>query len=118
VRWHLGDFPRAEALVRAAAEFTGEIDDRWCLTQCLEVLAWAAGARGDHERAAGLLGAAHALWLAVGATPEGLCYHAPWHERCADQAREALGRRAFAGAFRAGARLDPDRAVIYATGRG
>ncbi|TMR94652.1 ATP-binding protein, partial [Nonomuraea basaltis] len=48
-RWNMGDWPRTEALVTAAADFTRKIDDRWCLTQCMEVLAWVAGARGDHE---------------------------------------------------------------------
>ncbi|MGP3964275.1 ATP-binding protein [Nonomuraea sp. 3N208] len=116
-RWNLGDCSRAEALVTAATEFAGEIGDRWCLTQCLEVLAWTAGVRGKHARAAELLGAAHVMWRAAGSAPERLCYHAAWHERCAEQARRALGRRAFAGAFRAGERLGLDRAVAYACGR-
>ncbi|MGI5289869.1 ATP-binding protein [Nonomuraea polychroma] len=116
--WNLGDCSRAEALVAAATDFAGEIGDRWCLTQCLEVLAWTAGARAEHERAAGLLGAAHVLWRLVGAAPERLSYHAAWHEQCAEQARRALGRRAFSGAFRTGQRLGPDRAADYATGRG
>ncbi|WP_206062104.1 hypothetical protein, partial [Nonomuraea basaltis] len=67
-----------------------------------------------HEGAAELLGAAHALWQSVGASPERLCYHAIWHERCTEQAQHALGRRAFAAAFQAGARLGPDRAVTSA----
>jgi non-specific serine/threonine protein kinase len=116
-RWNLGDRSRAEELVTAATEFAGEIGDRWCLTQCLEVLAWAAGGRGEHERAAELLGAAHVLWRVMGAAPERLSYHAVWHERCEQQACLALGRRAFSGAFRAGERLGPDRAVAYACGR-
>ncbi|MFI7705051.1 ATP-binding protein [Nonomuraea sp. NPDC049480] len=114
-RWSLGDCSRAEALVTEATEFTGRIEDRWCLTQCLEVLAWVAGARGDQERAAGLLGAAHALWQAVGAAPERLCYHATWHEHCAEQARGVLGQRAFERAFQGGTRLGQERAVSYAT---
>ncbi|MFI6737095.1 ATP-binding protein [Nonomuraea sp. NPDC050451] len=113
-RWNLGDYEQAEALLTAAAQFTGEVDDRWCLTQCLEVLAWIAGAREEHERAAELLGAAHALWQAAGASPERLCYHAAWHERCARQARHALGKPAFTSAFRHGAKLGVDRAVTYA----
>ncbi|MCG5221145.1 LuxR family transcriptional regulator [Streptosporangium sp. KLBMP 9127] len=112
--WNLGDRRRAEALVRAAAEFAGEINDRWCLTQCLEVLAWAAGAREDHERAARMLGAAHALWQAADASPTRLWYHAKWHEHCAEQARHALGSRAFTRAFRDGTRLGMERAVIHA----
>ncbi|MEV0349159.1 AAA family ATPase [Nonomuraea sp. NPDC050680] len=103
--WNLGDYPRADALVRAAAELTDEINDRWCLMQCLEVLAWIAGARGEHERAARMLGAAHSLWQAADASPTRLWYHAKWHERCVAQARDTLGNRAFAAIFRTGARL-------------
>ncbi|MFG3441353.1 ATP-binding protein [Nonomuraea sp. NPDC047897] len=102
--WNQGDPVRAEALVSAAAEFTEEVNDRWCLTQCLEVLAWTAGARDDHRRAALLLGAAHAMWQAVEASPQRLWYHAVWHGRCEDQARRALGERAFRSAFLEGAR--------------
>ncbi|MEV0237440.1 AAA family ATPase [Nonomuraea sp. NPDC050786] len=112
--WNLGDCARAEAVVTAATEFAGASNDRWCLVQCLEVLAWCAGARQEHERAAELLGAAHALWQAAGASPERLCYHAASHVRCASQARRALGRAAFASAFRQGARLGTGRAVMYA----
>jgi non-specific serine/threonine protein kinase len=113
-RWNLGDYEQAETLLTAAARFTGEVDDRWCLTQCLEVLAWIAGAREEHDRAAELLGAAHALWQAAGASPERLCYHAAWHERCVRQARHALGKPAFTSAFRHGAKLGVERAVTYA----
>ncbi|MFI7132378.1 ATP-binding protein [Nonomuraea sp. NPDC050153] len=112
--WNLGDRPRAEALLTAATEFTGGINDRWCLTQCLEVLAWLAGARGEHERAAELLGAAHVMWQAVGTSPEWMSYHASWHRLCTEQARAALGRSAFATAFRQGSRLGPRRSVSYA----
>ncbi|MGN9841007.1 ATP-binding protein [Nonomuraea sp. H19] len=114
--WNLGECDRAETLVTAATKFAGEIGDYWCLTQCLEVLAWAAGGREDHMRAAALLGAANVLWQTTGAAPERLCYHAASHRHCARQARRALGRSAFAAAFRTGARLGPDRTVAYATG--
>ncbi|MEV6034360.1 AAA family ATPase [Nonomuraea sp. NPDC052116] len=112
--WNLGERRRAEALLTAATEFTGRINDRWCLTQCLEMLAWLAGARDEHDRAAALLGAAHAMWQAVGTSPEWISYHATSHERCTKQARAALGRSAFATLFRQGSRLGPQRAAAYA----
>ncbi|MFI6598544.1 ATP-binding protein [Nonomuraea sp. NPDC050536] len=114
--WNQGDCRRAEALVSEAAEFTREIDDRWCLTQCLEVLSWTACARGDHQRAAWLLGAAHALWQAVEASPDGLWYHAMWHERCVEQSRDRLGDRAFTALFRDGARHGLESTTPYAVG--
>ncbi|MEV0231866.1 AAA family ATPase [Nonomuraea sp. NPDC050786] len=114
--WNLGGTAQAEALVTTATEFTGGINDRWCLTQCLEVLAWIAGAREQHDRAAQLLGAAHAMWQTVGASPEWTSYHTKWHERCTRQARRTLGGPGFAAAFHQGARLSPERAVAYALG--
>ncbi|GAA3467290.1 ATP-binding protein [Nonomuraea roseola] len=114
--WNLGDCCRAGALVSEAAEFAQKINDRWTLTQCLEVLAWTAGARGDHERAARTLGAAHALWQVVGTTPARLGYHARWHERCAEQSRRKLGERAFTAAFRDGARHGLEPGLISAIG--
>ncbi|MEU4225921.1 LuxR family transcriptional regulator [Nonomuraea sp. NPDC026600] len=114
--WNLGDYQRADTLVREAAEFTGEINDRWCLTQCLEVLAWIAGARQHHEKAARLLGAAHSLWQAVDASPNRLSYHARWHERCVDQARDTLGDRVFAASFRDGASLGLERVLTGEVG--
>ncbi|NUW41874.1 ATP-binding protein [Nonomuraea rhodomycinica] len=115
--WNLGELRRAETLVGEAAGFTCDIDDKWCLTQCVEVLAWAAGARGDHERAAGLLGAAHALWQVVDASPNRLSYLAPWHEQCAARARRALGVRAYEAAFREGVRLGRDPRLLADPGR-
>ncbi|WP_431892758.1 ATP-binding protein [Nonomuraea sp. bgisy101] len=114
--WNLGDCRRAEELVSEAAEFTMEINDRWCLTQCMEVLAWTACDRGDHERAAWMLGAAHALWQAVEASPTRLWYHARWHQRCAEKSREALGDRAFTAAFRAGAKYGLERRMFSTVG--
>ncbi|GAA3148513.1 ATP-binding protein [Nonomuraea roseoviolacea] len=114
--WSLDDRERAESLVREAAAFTAQINDRWCLTQCLEVLAWIACAGGEHARAAWVLGAAHALWQAVDSSPTRLWYHATWHERCVEQSRQVLGDRDFTTAFRDGARHGLDRAVIHAIG--
>ncbi|NUW43813.1 ATP-binding protein [Nonomuraea rhodomycinica] len=114
--WSLDDRERAESLVREAAAFTAQINDRWCLTQCLEVLAWIACADGEHARAAWVLGAAHALWQAVDSSPTRLWYHATWHERCVEQSRRVLGDRDFTTAFRDGARHGLDRAVVRAIG--
>ncbi|MFF5207550.1 ATP-binding protein [Streptosporangium sp. NPDC000396] len=112
--WNQGDWCRTEVLMREAAAFRSAINDRWGLTQCLEVLAWTAGARGRHERAARMLGTAHALWQTMGASPTRLWPHVRAHEQCDVQARRALGERAFAAAFRGGAQLGLDRAVTYA----
>ncbi|MET7336524.1 AAA family ATPase [Nonomuraea sp. NPDC005650] len=113
-RWEQGDWQETEAKMREVAAFWAAADDRWGLTQCLEVLAWTAGARGRHERAARLLGAAHLLWEAVASSPMRLRYQARSHQECAERARRALGAQAFTAAFRDGTRRELFRAVAYA----
>ncbi|MEU8146387.1 LuxR family transcriptional regulator [Nonomuraea sp. NPDC048901] len=112
--WNQGDWRRAEALMREAAELRNMLNDRWGLTQCLEVLAWTACAQGRYERAATILGTAHPLWRAMGASPTRLFPHVRGHEQCMARAHEELGGRAFAAAFRQGARLGLKRTIMYA----
>jgi predicted ATPase len=112
--WKQGDWRRTEAMIRKALMITGVVNDRWGLTQCLEILAWTAGARGQHERAARLLGAAHELWQALESSPTGLRHQLHSHKRCEAQARQALETRVFNAAFRDGRQLRLDPAVAYA----
>ncbi|MEV0346201.1 LuxR family transcriptional regulator [Nonomuraea sp. NPDC050680] len=115
--WNQGDWRRAEALMREAAELRNALNDRWGLTQCLEVLAWTACAQGRYERAATILGTAHPLWRAMGASPTLLFPHVRGHEQCMARTREELGGRAFAAAFRQGTRLGLKRSITYAIER-
>ncbi|MFD1541044.1 ATP-binding protein [Nonomuraea guangzhouensis] len=112
--WNQGDWRRTESLMREAAEFRSLINDRWGLTQCLEVLAWTACAQGRYERAARILGTAHPLWRAMGASPTRLFPHVRGHEQCMARARAELGGRAFSAVFRQGSRLGVERAITYA----
>jgi non-specific serine/threonine protein kinase len=56
--WSRGDAQHAEALAREAVRCKHALDDRNGLTVTLETLAWIAAQRGQHERAACLLGSA------------------------------------------------------------
>jgi non-specific serine/threonine protein kinase len=112
--WEKGDWRRTEARMREVAAFWSAVEDRWGLPQCLEVLAWTAGARGRHDRAARLLGAAHQLWETVASSPSQLGFQARSHQECAERARHALGAQAYMAAFRDGTRLGPSRTVAYA----
>ncbi|MBT2230072.1 NB-ARC domain-containing protein [Nonomuraea sp. NEAU-A123] len=112
--WNQGDWRRTESLMREATESRSLINDRWGLTQCLEVLAWTACAQGRYERAARILGAAHPLWRAMGASPTRLFPHVRGHEQCMARAREELGGRVFSAVFRQGSRLGVERAITYA----
>jgi predicted ATPase len=112
--WKQGDWRRAEAIMRGVAAPCNLINDRWGLAQCLEVLAWTAGAHGRHGRAARLLGAADALWQAIDLSPSRLPYHVQSHQLCEARALRALGDRAFTDAFGRGSDLRPDHAIAYA----
>ncbi|MET7465048.1 AAA family ATPase [Nonomuraea sp. NPDC005501] len=112
--WHRGHPQRAEETLREAVAVRRAISDRWGLAECVEVLAWIAGAQGRHERAARMLGVANALWQAMGASPSRLWPHMRDHEHCVARAREALGARAYTAAFHSGERMGLDRAVAYA----
>ncbi|WP_162794900.1 ATP-binding protein [Nonomuraea lactucae] len=113
-RWEQGEWRQAEAKMREVAAYYGAVDDRWGLLQCLEVMAWTAGARGRHERAARLLGIAHHLWLTFGTSPSRLRIQARSHEECVERARRALGAKAYTAAYRDGTRLGVSRVVAYA----
>lgn len=112
--WKQGDWRRAEAIMRGIAAPCSLINDRWGLAQCLEVLAWTAGAHGRHGRAARLLGAADSLWQAIDSSPSRLPYHLQSHQLCEARAHRALGDRAFTDAFGHGADLRPEHAITYA----
>ncbi|WP_188189937.1 ATP-binding protein [Nonomuraea sp. SYSU D8015] len=113
-RWEQGDWRRTEAKMREVAAFWSTVEDRWGLLQCLEVLAWTAGVRGRHERAARLLGAAHDLWRAVTSSSSRPRFQAQSHQECVERARRALGPQGYAAAFREGERFTLSRAVAYA----
>ncbi|MGP3960674.1 ATP-binding protein [Nonomuraea sp. 3N208] len=113
-RWEQGDWRQAEAKMREVTAYWGAVDDRWGLLQCLEVLGWTAGAAGQHERAARLLGAAHDLWRVVTASPSRPRFQVKSHRECVERARRALGAQAYTAAFREGTRLKLSRAVAYA----
>ncbi|WP_345436200.1 ATP-binding protein [Actinoallomurus vinaceus] len=112
--WIQGDWRHTEAMMRQVAIPWTVINDRWGLVQFLEVMGWTACVRGDHLRAARLLGAADSLWQAVHASPMVVRYSEESHRRCVERTRRMLGGRAYADAFRSGARLGLDHAIAFA----
>ncbi|WP_433178011.1 ATP-binding protein [Actinoallomurus sp. CA-150999] len=112
--WIQGDWRHTEAMMRQVAIPWTVINDRWGLVQFLEVMGWTACRRGDHLRAARLLGAADAVWQAVHASPMVVRYSEESHRNCVEHTRQVLGGRAFADAFRSGARLGLDHAIAFA----
>ena len=112
--WRRGDLKRAKALLREVVAL--RLFDRAQLARAIDALAWCAGAAGEHEQAAGLLGAAHRVWLLSGAhVDETQPYHT-FNGECASRAREVLGERGFAAAFDAAASASLDDAISLALG--
>ncbi|GAB3975119.1 LuxR family transcriptional regulator [Actinoallomurus acanthiterrae] len=110
-QWLTGDRERAIELVRERLRVSPYIDG-WGIAHCLEVLAWDA-AECDPERAARLLGCAHAIWRFT-AAPLTQRHLAAGHRLCERRARTALGDETFGKAFEEGTRLPIDQAVTYA----
>lgn len=110
--WRRGDHRRAAARLREA--IATWFSDRTQLAYVLSALAWCADAAGEHERVAGLLGAARAVWRLSGARAgENSPYHV-FDEQCGKRAQLAMGTEAYAATFGAGAGFGIDEAIAYA----
>ena len=107
-----GRADRARDLLREALELMRTLDERTGIALGVEALAWIAGAQGDAERAARLIGATQAVWESIPSSlPPVLSAH---HEACERRARSRLGAAEFDRARRAGAALTREAAVAYA----
>ncbi|WP_027930805.1 ATP-binding protein [Amycolatopsis thermoflava] len=110
--WRRGDHRRASALLREAIAMRQP--DRTQLAFTLTALAWCAGAAGEHERAAGLLGASSAVWRISGAGVAETGPYRQFDEECEARARDALGDDGYTRAFAATSGFDVDEAIAYA----
>ncbi|MCO6006806.1 AAA family ATPase [Actinoallomurus purpureus] len=110
-RWLIGDHERATCLARERLRVSPCIDG-WGIAHCLEVLAWDAAGH-DPERAARLLGCAHAIWRFTGA-PLAQRHLAADHRLSEQRTRAALGEETFGKLSDEGARLPIDQAIAYA----
>ncbi|MCO6006951.1 LuxR family transcriptional regulator [Actinoallomurus purpureus] len=112
-QWLTGDHERGTRLIRERLAATVPPIDRWGIAHCLEVLAWNAAAENNPERAARLLGCAHAIWrfTAEPPTKRHLTVH---HGICNRQTRAALGEQTFGKLFDEGTRFPIDQAIAYA----
>ncbi|GDY29721.1 LuxR family transcriptional regulator [Gandjariella thermophila] len=114
LRCRQGEWARAAALARDSLRQKWPLRDRWGMTLCLELLAWAAAGAGQADRAARLLGAGHAWWRAVGSSPAVLGALADSHRHCVEDTRRLLGEHEFTTAFREGGGFATDDAIAYA----
>jgi tetratricopeptide (TPR) repeat protein len=106
-----GDFTRATALYRESLGLYRTMRNPAALAWCLEGVAVAVAAAGEHERAARLCGAVASLRTAAGAAQA-----AEWppFARTQEAARHTLGEDRFAGAYAAGYALAPEQAIADA----
>ena len=111
-----GDHGRAAALARESLQLKRPFDDRLGIGHCVELLAWAETADGQHERGAVLLGAAQELRRAVGVPLRQILVEG--HTRCEAALRRALGDDAFQAAHLRGTELTYDQTLSHAVETG
>jgi DNA-binding CsgD family transcriptional regulator len=111
-----GDPMSAVTMFRSALRVQWDIGDRWGSIWSVESLAWGAVARGQHEQAALLLGAARSMQETIGVAINHLRPWADAHADCVAQAQRALGD-AYEVTERYGAEMGQSAAVDLALGQ-
>ncbi|WP_040806288.1 LuxR C-terminal-related transcriptional regulator [Nocardia concava] len=113
--WRRGDLDAAAEYHGRAIEQLALFERCIWLSSAFEGLAWTVSARGDHERAARLMGSAESLQRSTIRLAHTITVAVGEKERL--KVREALGEEAFRAAFGAGASLPLEEAIDYALGR-
>lgn len=116
IAWRQGDLGQATVQVVQALRLKQlrAAHDQYTTAQCLEVLAWITADEGRHRRAAGLLGAADALWTEIGTPITSSLHLVGSHHACEREARTALGDAKFTDAFQHGRTLSYENVLAYA----
>ncbi len=109
-----GDPAVAADLERQALVMKMDLGDRAATAFVLEVLAWVAAAERRHERAATMLGAAHALWRHLGVDPDTVPHLSVIRRRSELHARIDRGAPAFRTAFQHGSALSDEQVLALA----
>lgn len=111
-RWRMGGHQQAADLLLEAIAL--RLADRTLLAFLIEALAWCSSSAAEHDRAARLLGCAHAVWRLTGARIDEMSPYRNLDEQCAADARAALGAEAYDAAFADTANLRLDQVIRYA----
>ncbi|MFC9555162.1 ATP-binding protein [Rhodococcus sp. NPDC056960] len=112
--WRRGEYAGAKDLLTQGLKLARLVDDRVSAVGCMEVLGWIAADDNAPRRAATLMGATKALAQAVG-SPSAIFPNT--RLQCSefeDNARRAIGDRAFETEFRQGLGMGFDDAAAYA----
>ncbi|WP_280242276.1 ATP-binding protein [Nocardia abscessus] len=113
-----GEHDKAAATTCAALEIQTGFNDRVATAVMIELLAWIAAARGDHRRAARLLGAVGSEWRRIGTsiTAFGPSLRRP-HDTCEHATAASLPEAVLRAERARGEVLDHDQAIAYALDR-
>ncbi|MFC5825531.1 ATP-binding protein [Nonomuraea insulae] len=106
----------AQKYAQAGLEVKWRLHDSVGMAMAIDVLAPAAVANGQGERAARMLGVARQIWDTLGKGQVGLPELVAARRACESRVREVLGDRAYDSAYRAGRESDLDAGVAYALG--
>ena len=107
----LGDAETAAAQFEESLTLFIEFGDRWFCGLVLESAAFLAAGVGDAERAGRLLGAADAIWVAIGVPLLGLFRER--HDRVLGEVRNRLGEGGFTAEWDEGRRVPIGAAVEF-----
>jgi predicted ATPase/DNA-binding CsgD family transcriptional regulator len=113
VHWLRNDFTQVAVHVKDALRLRQTLDDQPGIAWCVEVLGWVAAAKNDPHRAAVLFGIGDTVWATVG---QWLGAWQPGRDasnHAREQARKALGPRAYEAAYQQGRSLPGDAAIAY-----
>ncbi|MBY8863534.1 protein kinase [Nocardia sp. CA2R105] len=113
--WQQGDRDRAQQLIETALRLNSELNSPVSASFVLQSLAWVV-ADIDPERAAVLMGATDTMWPATSSATIISPDMSPFHQRCEQTARRALGNRKFGTAFRRGQSMGMAAALTFALG--
>jgi predicted ATPase len=112
-RFLQGESDPAAALMAESLRLFGAMHNQWFIAGCLEVFAGIAGARGQHQRAAQLLGAHDRLVEAMGAKIP-VFWDRSIRQPLLAQLNTAIDEAAFTAAWGAGHALTLEQAIEYA----
>ena len=108
-----GEYQRSRAMVIESLLFAREVEEKWNIAWCFEILAsLEALGTGRALRASRLLGASQGLFEDIGAILAPM--QKKIHRQTIDRVRAALGTEAFDTAWREGSAMTLDRAIEYA----
>jgi DNA-binding CsgD family transcriptional regulator/tetratricopeptide (TPR) repeat protein len=118
-QWALGAYDEADAGLVDAIGLARTFNDVLGTVIAVEVLCWVKAARGQHVRAAELLGMAGRIWSIGGGSPMlGSLHMRDAHDTCAAEVLATLGSERYRAAFERGVALaaDFDRAITAVIG--